>query len=381
MRKNKLFNYLIFFSIFGVFITSCDDNMPVVKEIGVESITLSEWLRDGVLMEKGSSINIAWNVTLLPENATDRAENYYSSNVEVATVNAKGQITANTAGTSEITIAVGGKSIEFTLTVIDKIIIPATEIELAITNLELMIGADYDLFSQIKVLPLEANDGFDFSSSNPLIVSVNEEGILIGVSEGNAVITIASKQNSAINTTLSVSVIDFYGDYPRDTWTMTASHPLNISSGDPEKNSLYSAFDGDFSTNLSLVRPGKNYGVNPNVAVPLGDAIYFIVDMKKSQEVNYFRIRHRDTSQAFIRWYAFDQILGSDDGENFELIASNITITNAETASQQVSPDITIPTSKYRYLKFYGKEATCFYQSSYTSQGSTVQIQELYIGR
>ncbi|MPN34700.1 hypothetical protein SDC9_182194 [bioreactor metagenome] len=114
--------------------------------------------------------------------------------------------------------------------------------------------------------------------------------------------------------------------------------------------------------------------------VPSGEAIYFIVDMQKAQEVNYFRIRHRNTTQTFIRWYSFDEIAGSIDGVNFEVIASNVVITDAGVASQQESPNITFPKSKYRYLKFYAQSANCFYQSSYTSQGSSVQIQELYLG-
>ena len=57
--------------------------------------------------------------------------------------------------------------------------------------------------------------------------------------------------------------------------------------------------------------------------------------MKQSQSVNYFRIRHRNTNGVFIRWYGFDQILGSNDGENFTLIASNIVIPDATNGPQQ----------------------------------------------
>jgi hypothetical protein len=102
--------------------------------------------------------------------------------------------------------------------------------------------------------------------------------------------------------------------------------------------------------------------------------------MKTAQDVNYFRIRHRNITQAFIRWYGFDEISGSNDGTNFQVIATDVVIPDAATASQQESVNIPLPKSSYRYLKFHAQKAQCFYQSSYTSQGNTVQIQELYLG-
>lgn len=380
MKTNKILVFLTI-SLLSLLITGCDDNMPVVKEVGVESVTLDEELSSGVTIGVGNTINIALKVTLQPANATDRAESFFSSNPDVATVNAKGQLTANAPGTSEITISVGGKTASFTLTVIDKIIIPATKIELAISSLDLKVGVEYDLQPMITITPFDANDGVDYVSSNPDVVSVTDAGMLKGLSEGNVTVTVSSKQNPDIKATLPISVTIFSGDYPRIGWTMTASHPLFLSATDSEKNSLASALDGDLSTNFCMVRPGKNFGAAPNnVAVPSGDALFFIVDMQKAQEVNYFRIRHRDTSTAYIRWYQFDEISGSNDGVNFDVIATNVTIPNAGTASQQESVDIPIPASTYRYIKFYAKEAACFYQSSYTSSGSSVQIQELYLG-
>lgn len=380
MKTNKIFVFLTVFSLFGLLLAGCNDNMPIVKEVGVESVTLSDLLNNGVTIKTGATISIAWNVNLLPVNATDRAEKFYSSNVDIASVNAKGQLTGNTSGTCVITVSVGGKSADFTVTVVDKIIVPATAIELGITNLDLKVGANYNLFAQILVTPLDANDGFNFTSSNTDVASIDEEGMLKGISTGTVTITVASKQNAAIKITLPINVSVFSGDYPRTNWTMTASQVMFKSATDAEKNLLLGAFDADFSTNFCMVRPGKNFGTNPNVVAASGEALYFIVDMQQAQDVNYFRIRHRDATAAYIRWYRFDEILGSNDGTNFQSIATNVVIPNAGTASIQESPDISIPKSTYRYLKFYAKEAACFYQSSYTSQGSSVQIQELYLG-
>jgi hypothetical protein len=380
MKIYKIFVFLAVFALFGLLLAGCDNNMPVVKEVGVESVSLKDQLRDGLTMKVGTTVSIAWNVNLLPVNATDRAEAYSSSNVDVASVNASGQLTANAAGSCIITISVGGKSVDFPLTVVNKIIVPATKIELGIATLDLKVGTDYNVFAQILVTPLEANDGYDYSSTNTDVATINEDGILKGLSTGTVTITVASKQNAAVKATLTVNVSVFSGDYPRTNWTMTASQAMFKSAADAEKNSLLAAFDGDLSTNFCMVRPGKNFGTNPNVVAASGDALYFIVDMQQSQDVNYFRIRHRDASTAYIRWYRFDEISGSNDGINFQSIATNVVIPNAGTATLQESPDISIPKSTYRYIKFYAKEAACFYLSSYTSSGSSVQIQELYLG-
>lgn len=380
MKKNKLLTLLSALLLCGFWMAGCDKNMPEVKEVGVESITLAEELREGVLMEIGQSIDIARKISVSPENATDRAESFSSSNVEVATVNAKGQLTANAEGTSEITISAGGKSVNFTLTVVDKIPVYATQIGLAIPNLDLMVGATYNLHTQVTVQPSDANDGINFTSSAPGVVSVNDEGSLTAISTGTATITVASRHNASIKATLLVTVTAFSGDYSRTEWTMSTSHPLFKTTADAEKNSLAGALDGDLATNFCLVRPGKNFGNDPKVTVPSGEAIYFVVDMQKPQEVNYFRIRHRNDTENFIRWYGFDKIQGSNDGQTFADIALNVVIPDAITAAQQESPNIAIPKSTYRYLKFYAKEAKCFYESRYDSKGSSVQLQELYLG-
>ena len=71
--------------------------------------------------------------------------------------------------------------------------------------------------------------------------------------------------------------------------------------------------------------------------------------------------------------------MGSNDGENFTVIATDVVVTNAGVSDIE-SPDISIPKSTYQYIRFYAKEAKCFFQSSYSSQGSTIQMQELYLG-
>jgi hypothetical protein len=380
MINNNIFSLAAGCLLFGLLLAACDKNLPAVEEVAVESIALSDELSQGVSMLKGTTMNIGWKVTVLPENATDRAENFSSSNPDVASVNGNGLLTANTEGVATITISVGGQQVQFTVTAVDKIIVPATEIQILSTELELKQGTTFNLFSQVQLIPLDANDGLNYASSDPAVVAVNGEGMLEGISLGTATITVSAKQNPAVKATLTVHVVPFTGDYTRTGWTMTASHELMIATNNPEGNSLAAALDGDLLTNFCLVRPGKTSGTTTKVSVPSGAAIYFIVDMKTARDVNYFRIRHRDLTQAFIRCYGFDEVSGSNDGTSFEVVATDVVIPDAAVASLQESVNIPLPTSNYRYLKFSAQSAKCFNQASHSSQGNTVQIQELYLG-
>jgi hypothetical protein len=382
MKKSKISFFAAVFLLCGLLLAGCNKNMVTAPEVAVESVTLKDALKGDNTLLTGTTLDASWQVNVFPENATDRAESYSSSNPAVATVSGLGIVTAVSEGTATITISVGagGHSVEFPVTVVDKFLIPATGVQLLKSEMDLKLGDTYNLFSEVKLTPLDANDGLTYTSSSPAVVTVTGEGMLSGVTKGTAIVTVASKHNASIKAAVTVNVVAFSGDYPRTGWTMTASHELMIATGNPEGNSLAAAIDGDLATNFCLVRPGKTSGTTTKVTVPSGAAIYFIVDMKTSQEVNYFRIRHRDITQAFIRWYAFDEIQGSNDGTNFEVIATNVVIPDAATASLQESVNIPLPKSKYRYLKFYAQKAQCFYQSSYTSQGNTVQMQELYLG-
>ncbi|MDR2627314.1 MAG: Ig-like domain-containing protein [Dysgonamonadaceae bacterium] len=360
--------------LLGLPFVACDDMMPKVEQVGVESVALSDELVDGLTIGKGTTVNIANKVILTPENATDRAQTFYSSNVDVATVNGLGDLTAHAEGTSEISIYVGGKSVEFTLTVF---IIPAEDITIAIPSLTLNIGEEYayDLSTQLAITPWDANDGVTYTSSEPTIVSVTEKGILEGLAEGQSVITVASQANPEVKATITVTSQLFRGDYSRKGWVMSAAsqNPLFTNTTDMTVNNLTTALDGDLSTAFALVKPGKSVS---GVSCPADSAVWFIVDMKQEREINYFRLRNRDTMLGLM-WQRFDEISGSHDGENFTTIATYVTGTGVygETAN------IAFRTCTYRYVKFYGKDPICYTSNVSGESGrGSLQIIELYLG-
>lgn len=379
MEKYKILSFVILLSLWSFLSMSCDDNMPVVREVGVEGLTLNQELADGFSLHVDETAEIAGKVTLMPENATDRAENFTTSNPEVATVSPYGILTANGEGSCDVTIFIGGKSVSFVLTVLPKIIIPIESISLTIDALDLKKGESYNLSSQVVISPIAANEKVIYTSSDPNVLTVNEAGQLVAIDGGPVTVIVASAGDPSVYVELTV-VVNSRVDYTRTGWAMTASHPLGYSSNNAEGNSLLAALDGNLGTNFCLVRPNKTWGGIPKI--PIGEAIYFVVDMLEAKKVTYFRLRHRSTasSDMVTRWRGFDQILGSNDGENFNVIATDVVIPRVEEMTIIESPDIMIPESTYRYLKFYAKEAKCFNGASHTAGGNTVQIQELYIG-
>lgn len=238
-------------------------------------------------------------------------------------------------------------------------------------DIAIEVGSSKDLVSNFAVLPSNAsNKAVTYESSNTSIVSVDAQGVVSALKLGTATVTVKSVDNPAATGEFNITVkeVSFKGDYPRNSWTMTASHNLFVEG----TNSLTSPFDENFDTWFALVRPGKTYG---GISVPSGEAIYFVVDMKVAQPVNYFKIRHRNDTQLFLRYRIIEEILGSNDGVNFTSVAKDVAVTNYD-LEEMMSPKIKFAEANYRYLKFYCKKEACFD----STRGSSAQFSEFYLG-
>lgn len=385
MKKNIIIVFLSVFVFFCLFTVGCDDNIPPLNVDGVpvDSIRLKDSFKNRLvdgsfILEEGDTAHINLQVDVFPENATDLAQSFYSSNIDVATVTAKGVLNANKEGESEITIMVGGHEASFMLKVLAKIVIPATSIEFALDNINVMLGMEYNLINQLVIEPLEANDGVDFVSSDPTVLSIDDNGIATGLKEGTVTVTASSKANPEISASTTVTVSRFEGDYDRVSWTMTASQDLSGWNSSSEGNSLTAALDGNSATNFCLVKPGKNYGGITNTDSPL----WFVIDMKIQQPVSYFRIKHRQQNMTGLRWRGFEKIEGSNDGQTFETIATDVFVPGWEVEDDYESDNVAIPAYEktYRYIRFYASNAGANEQYFARTDRGTVQIEEIYLG-
>lgn len=156
--------------------------------IAVELVSLSE---EELILGEGETATLV--VTILPEDATDKAVTWTSSDEAVATVS-NGVVTAVKEGTATITATAGGKSAQCTVTV-KKGVVAVTGITLSQTSLSLEEGKSATLTATVQ--PSNATDKtVSWSSSNTSIATVSN-GVITAVKEGTATITASAGGKTA----------------------------------------------------------------------------------------------------------------------------------------------------------------------------------------
>jgi uncharacterized protein YjdB len=150
--------------------------------VAVESVTLDI---TSLILNEGESITLI--ATVKPDNATDKTVTWTSDKASVATVDANGKVTAVGDGTATITAKAGDKSATCTVMVM-KTDIPVEGITLDKYHLELTEGETATITA--TVTPDNAtNKTVTWSSGNPLIASVDQNGKVTGLADGTATIT------------------------------------------------------------------------------------------------------------------------------------------------------------------------------------------------
>lgn len=161
-------------------------------------------------------------VTISPSTASGNTLQWSSAIPSVATVNQNGKVTAVSEGTTIISVSTEDGREMATCTVTVRFQHVET-ISLDKTNLQLYVGKTATL--AVTVSPSNANNlAVIWSSSNPEVASVNENGVVTAISEGNATIT-ASSVDGNKTATCAVSVVTFMpSSTPRDL-TLAVSLP------------------------------------------------------------------------------------------------------------------------------------------------------------
>lgn len=385
------------------------------ETVAVESITLDDSIKDGATLEAGETLSIAGLVTVLPDNATDKTVTYASSDEKVATISEAGLITALSEGPTTISVSAGDKTVKFILTVTVNITaINVTENSKTYTSEDRKV---YDLSEYFTVEPAENTDAVTFASSDEDVAKIENGKMSIGVA-GKATITIAAQSNPDIKATITVTVNQYVGDYPRFEgdendeqaaiegenwyWTMTCSiDPLKSYNG--RNNSLTAMLDGRSIVTRAGTTNKDDAALTNGTAFCFdqmksvwdeSDATTFTIDMGKIQAVNYFRIQNisKDRDDVQVRFCKFNKIEGSNDGTQFTTIATDLSWENAialGTTNDQGRPEYNFETDNikfnetvsYRYLRFSCWDPDCFERKIVGgTQGGSGQIAEFYLG-
>lgn len=143
-------------------------------------------------------LTVIWN----PDNTTDKTLTWTTSNVAVADIDADGVVYAMGSGTAEITAETqSGKIARCKVTVYQ----PVTEMSINYSGYDFYEGTSIQL--EATVGPSNATDkSLTWSSSNSAVATVDQNGLVTGVSPGHAVITV--KSSNDLTLTCEVNILD-----------------------------------------------------------------------------------------------------------------------------------------------------------------------------
>lgn len=173
--------------------TSCTITVPESPMTGIE--LSADHLE--ILKNQKSALDVIY----LPSNTSDNREvQWSSSNVNVGTVDEKGMVVGKAAGDTVITAVCNDFEASCTVSVKE---IPMTDMSLSMESMELTKGATMTL--KANSIPEDATDDITWTyvTSDPEVASVGKTGIVKGIAEGEADITVSS---GAFSKTCKVTV-------------------------------------------------------------------------------------------------------------------------------------------------------------------------------
>lgn len=191
----KLLSFLLMLTIVFAFM-GCKDEGDELS-IKVESPTIT--------LNVGGEKQI--KVTVEPSDAEDKKVNFKSENESVATVSDSGLVKAVNAGTTSIIVSSNFDSkVKTLVTVIVKgeDVLP-TSLEI---SGEEQVEVDKEVTLSAKILPDNATSkAVIWETSDKTIATINEYGILKGISEGEVIITATAKADNNVKNTFNVTII------------------------------------------------------------------------------------------------------------------------------------------------------------------------------
>lgn len=181
-----------------------------------------------------------FNVTVSPNNATNKGVIWSSNDTNVVSVDQNGNIKALKEGTAKIRVTAqdgSGKYVEASVTVESSkpTNVLVTGVSLNASTVKMYVGQSYQLIHTIK--PSNAtNKGVTWSSSNTNVVSVSN-GKIVGKSSGKARITVTTND----------------GRYSAYTDITVINRPNSSSSSNSSSNSSSSSSSGSSSSISSSI--------------------------------------------------------------------------------------------------------------------------------
>ena len=199
--SSNAFSYPKILTIYGVAGTYAE---TFAKENSIQFVdqqvkaTAASLDQTELTINKGATAQL--NLSVTPENFTDTVT-WKSTDEKVATISDSGEVKAVGAGTATIKVVVGDISATCQVTVLQ----PVTGIRLNKSSLTMDALSTFQMTA--SVYPDSANDKrITWSSSDPAIASVDENGLVTALKKGTATITAAAMDGSGVKSTCKVTV-------------------------------------------------------------------------------------------------------------------------------------------------------------------------------
>lgn len=432
------------FAVAAILAVSCDNNIPKTGTINnalVEQVIFDDVLSAGLELMVGNTFKIPEHISALPIDATNTAQRYESSKPDIADVSDSGELVAKQIGECVITVYVGSDGIcaEFPVKVVRKpyINISSLRFNMSETEYEITertVNMKSLLYIGSSSETEDATEPVLFSSSDESVATVDANGVLTVKKLGETVITASAEESEVAPATITVKFYKWieYERFPGDAdgqsraimsdwnamphddggWEMTEFGWLNDASqkdkwaNTGQRNSYrYAMLDGrrivsrsgaandlptaTNGTAFCYQRPGGNKQSLEK------DGVYIIIDMKKSQIVNYFRTVNisNNADDRGIRVTKVSEIQGSNDGSNWTTVAANLEgwnprVFDGNTEYRLESLKAMFDNDQaYRYMKFIMKKQDNCYgyfnnpgDANSDRDGNAIQIAELYMG-
>ena len=346
-----------------------------VEKVEILSLTLSgnEVTTFPVEMTKGETAQL--NTKVSPNNATNPALTYSSSNEEVLKIHADGRIEALAAGEATIT-ATAVENAQKTASVqilISNLVIPLESIEITNIPADLKVGQTHRL--EINYAPMNTTQkAVSWESSNTSVLTVDDLGNIKGIAEGVATISVTAVENAhkTASVQITVSIIAIEGikiSNPVSELKVGKTHLLQTEFTPANTTQKGVSWKSSNTSVLTVDKSGKIKGIADGVATvtvtstvnsQISASIQVEVKSVPLQSIQItnipseFRVgqAHRlevkltpsGTTQKSVSWKSSDtSVLTVDKSGNIKGIAQGTTtVTVTSTANKNISASVTI---------------------------------------
>lgn len=245
MKKNRLVLMSIILALAGI--TGCNKNVvdELANDMAVTSVSLSH---SYATVEAGETLQLSSTIKYQDEKEYSCYKEWRTSNPKLATVSEEGLVSALKPGSVSITFIAGYKSAACSITIPDHSSLtpivpddPSTpegggsttfSISLNAESINIVLDEHHEHYYQLEAIT-SAQASITWSSDNESVATVDQNGLVIAQSEGEAVITASANGKTA---TCDVSVLLEPEEDPKESELMTVHVYFFIDYNNVDEN-------------------------------------------------------------------------------------------------------------------------------------------------